>query len=143
MSGLSCMRQKLHVALHVLLHMNIATTALSLIKQKDVMIKILFGIKFLNCINFQKSISKNGLIYAIRWQMLGRRIIMFCQKWQVHSCENCASSCKDWNDPIECQNWKPCRGGHPSTPNPCECSSADEYDLCLGDCAGCEHIHWD
>ena len=71
----------------------------------------------------------------------------FCQRYPTQGCDTCASQCYGWQsadgDPnAPCEQWTPCRGGHPSTPNPCECSSSEEYGLCLGECAGCQHIHW-
>lgn len=67
--------------------------------------------------------------------------IMECQKYPAPCCDNCGRCCA--SDDGWCPDWMPCRGGHPSTPNPCECSSYEEYDLCLGACAGCPHIHWE
>ena len=68
---------------------------------------------------------------------------MFCKKYPVQSCDNCGSTCYNTYDPdAECDCWIPDRGGHPSTPNPCECSSYQEYNLCLGECEGCKFIEW-
>lgn len=67
-----------------------------------------------------------------------------CQKYQNANCDNCGYSCKDDGGEEQwCENWMPCRGGHPSTPNPCECSSSKEYGLFLNECAGCPHIAWE
>ena len=63
-----------------------------------------------------------------------------CQEYPVASCANCGRCCASGDN--WCPDWTPCRGGHPSTPNPCECSSQGEYDLYLGACAGCPHIQW-
>src|SRR5574344_517303 len=67
-----------------------------------------------------------------------------CQEYPVHNCNNCAFGCKDEDEyaSTPCEGWKPCRGGHPSTPNPCECSCSQEYALWFGACGGCKHITW-
>jgi hypothetical protein len=64
-----------------------------------------------------------------------------CKKYPVASCDNCGRCCESadkW-----CPDWMPDRGGHPSTPNPCECSHSYEFDLYLNECAGCPHIKWE
>lgn len=70
-----------------------------------------------------------------------------CQRYPVKCCSNCSSCCKEDNDRYSngicfCTHWSADRGGHPSTPNPCECSHSYEFDLCLNECAGCPHIIW-
>ena len=66
-----------------------------------------------------------------------------CQQYPIPFCDNCGRSCKeDGGDQEWCPEWIPCRGGHPSTPNPCECRFEEEYDLCFGACAGCPEIQW-
>lgn len=63
-----------------------------------------------------------------------------CQRYVHRDCGNCAFSCVN-EDYEACDNWVPCRGGHPTTPNPCE--SYKYFDLWFGDCEGCPHINYD
>ena len=67
-----------------------------------------------------------------------------CQEYPQAGCWNCGRCCpQEEGEEQWCEEWTPCRGGHPSTPNPCECGSEEEYGLCLNACAGCPHIHWE
>lgn len=64
------------------------------------------------------------------------RSTMFkCLLYPHPYCGNCAFSCNNENgDP--CPDWTPCRGAHPSTPNPCE-FGGDLNTLCFGICNSC------
>ena len=64
-----------------------------------------------------------------------------CHLVSEPTCHNCAYGCWSEGDPCNaCRDWKPCRGGTPSTPNICEgtYSSLEEYPLCLPEqCVQC------
>lgn len=67
----------------------------------------------------------------------------FCQRYTFRSCDNCGFQCYDESATEACSSWIPSRGGHPSTPNPCECRYSYEFDLCLNECEGCKNICWE
>ena len=66
-----------------------------------------------------------------------------CLEYPKPSCVNCGLTCEDEKDPANyvCDYWEPCRGAHPSTPNPCEgfYDKWEDYPLCAGKCEHCEH----
>ena len=65
--------------------------------------------------------------------------MMNCQRFQNNqTCYTCSQCCGDDSDNV-CEHWTPCRGGHPSTPNPCELTNLEDYPLCLNECSGCEN----
>lgn len=53
------------------------------------------------------------------------------------NCTNCSKCCSN-EDSEPCEQWTPCRGGHTSTPNPCELQNLADYDLFLGICKYCD-----
>ena len=65
---------------------------------------------------------------------------MNCALFPEKSCDNCAKCCENENREA-CEEWVPCRGAHPSTPNPCEGKAeAEAFDLCLPtECQHCPH----
>lgn len=60
-----------------------------------------------------------------------------CLLYPMQGCDTCGNSCYNEQDPhAPCEGWIPCRGGHPSTPNPCE----GHNDLCWpSKCMACPH----
>lgn len=66
-----------------------------------------------------------------------------CCAAREHSCRDCAYTCEC--DAGWCSDWRPNRGGHPSTENPCEIiNPADgyEYPLCAERCSDCPLAFW-
>lgn len=61
-----------------------------------------------------------------------------CQRFEK-TCGTCGYCCPS-DDYVACDNWIPCRGGHPSTPNVCEgyYSKYDDYPLVVDEvCRKC------
>ena len=53
-----------------------------------------------------------------------------CPLYPHKGCSNCGRTCENWDGDWgqSCMDWIPTRGGHPSTPNPCE--NRGTFDLC-------------
>lgn len=65
---------------------------------------------------------------------------MNCALFPHKSCHNCSKCCRNAHG-LACCDWTPCRGAHPSTPNPCEGEGeAKAFDLCMPkECQNCEN----
>lgn len=87
------------------------------------------------CAQFSEIKRKGDRMLAIeQWQcrLYPRRGCHTCL-WECHESDKAATR---WGD--SCPNWQPCRGGHPSTENPCE-NGYFSNDLCWEHCADCPH----
>lgn len=89
-----------------------------------------------NCKFSQEEILKylNSFAYDVVYYIKD----VSCFKSIYKNCSMCARCCTN-EDGEPCENWTPCRGGHPNTANPCELQSLADYNLCLGLCKYCEH----
>ena len=68
-----------------------------------------------------------------------KTVSLYCNKYPVQSCANCAYTCNDQEGVAWCVEWKPGRSGHPSTPNPCE--GFGTSGLCFNECLGCRYYN--
>ena len=83
--------------------------------------------------NFHTARAKRGP----KWRFRDMSNTFQCALYPFKGCDTCGFSCYNEKKPhAPCESWKPCRGAHPSTPNPCE----GHNDLCWPEaCQKCPH----